>query len=109
VPGNVAFIQATEQFRLEFVAHRYSPGQDPTRAPELLDAPPVTGPEPARVSDPRARVLFDTSGREIADEHRRPRAMLTADTLPKAVAAAAGDQAAICVVPPTGFEPVLPP
>ena len=87
--------------------------QDPTPTPELLDALPVTGPDLARVSDERARVLFDAFRLEITYDKpthtARCRATLTTDTLPRAVAAAAGDHAAIWVVPPTGFEPVLPP
>jgi hypothetical protein len=35
--------------------------QEPTSALELLDAPPITSPDMARVSDERARALFDAS------------------------------------------------
>lgn len=83
--------------------------QDPTPTPELLDALPVTGPDLARVSDERARALFDAFRLEITydkpTDTARCRATLAAGTLPMAVAAAGGDHAAIWVVPPTGFEP----
>ena len=39
--------------------------QDPIPTPELLDALPVTGPDLARVSDERARALFDAFRLEI--------------------------------------------
>ena len=85
--------------------------QDPVPTPELLDALPVTGPDLARVSDERA--LFGAFRLEITYDKptrtARCRATLTTDTLSRAVAAAAGDHAAIWFVPPTGFEPVLPP
>jgi hypothetical protein len=83
-----------------------------TILPSLLDALPVTCPDLARVSDERARELFDAFRLEITYDKPthtiRCRATLPADTLPTAVAAAADDHAAIGVVPPTGFEPVLP-
>lgn len=66
------------------------------------------GPDLARVSDEQARALFDAFCLEITYDKpshtARCRATLTADTLPRAVAAAGGDHAAIWSVPPTGFE-----
>jgi hypothetical protein len=78
----------------------------------LLDALPITGPDLARISDERARALFAFCLEIIYDKPTntaRCRATVTADTLPRAVAAATDDLAAIWCVPPTGFEPVLPP
>ena len=86
----------------------------PAATPELLEALPVTGPDLDRVSDERARAMYEAFRLEITYDKpthtARCRATLTADTLPTAIARAPGDDlATICDVPPTGFEPVLPP
>ena len=83
--------------------------QDPTPTLELLDALPVTVRTLPRVSEKQARGAVrrvppgdhDDKPTHVA----RCRATLTTDTLPRAVAAADGDHAAMWFVPPTGFEP----
>jgi hypothetical protein len=73
----------------------------------------VTEVDVARLPERQARALFDAYRLEIhydrATETAHCRATLTAGTRPAAITAAGGDHAAIRIVPPTGFEPVLPP
>ena len=94
--------------------HTLEESPHPAATPELLDALPVTGPDLDRVPDERARAMFEAFRLEITYDKpthtARCRATLTSDTLPIAIARATGDDlATICDVPPTGFEPVLPP
>ena len=66
---------------------------------------------PGRLPDERARAVFNAFRLGIRYDRGTAdcRATLTGETLPAAVIAANEDFAAICAVPPTGFEPVLPP